>query len=290
MIAKFKASTADMIREATRQPLRPGSPHTRGNETAPAPPLILCRMATPLVPGVEDTEVSANTAEAYLVNEDDDDSPRDRIILSESIFLQPSSTQIIVTGDLSRWSVTGSVVMIDNSNENNGFYELSNDPTYDAGLDETTFNLAKELPDFLDVTGDLLRFGPWGLETRVTVRNLSGHMAICAMPGDDIICARVGRELLPICGPQTLMGQVVTTITAPVIDIDDNYKLTLGSGTVYVYYFDSDGIRTDTGITLTVYNDWEDVNIVDGFTIKADWYGRWIMSQASCAETGATLV
>jgi len=289
MITKLSHSTREMLRQSKRAPLKPGSPQTRSDQTSPPAPLILCRMATPLVPGVETTELSANTADAYILNEDDDDSPRDRTILAEAITSQPSDTNIVVAGDLSKWSKTGSMLMIQGSNQNNGFYELSDDPTYDSGADETTFATQQELPDKTDVTGNLVRFGTWGLEARVTVRNLSGHMAICAMPGDDIICARVGRELLPICGPQTLFGQVVTTIAAPTIDVDDEDKLTLGSGTVSVYYFDSDGIRTDTGITVTIYNDWEDVNIIADFTIQADWYGRWILSQASCAVTEATL-
>ena len=289
MITKLTHSTRKMIRDAKRQPLKPGAPHTPGSQVPTLAPLFLCRMATPLVPGVSDTELSANTADAFLLNEDDDESPRSRAILSEEITSQPSDSNVVVSGDRSRWAVFGSMLMIQASNENNGFYELSANPTYDEGSDETTFAFTDDLPDRFDLTGNLVRFGPWGLEARVTVRNLSGHMAICAMPGDDIICARVGRELLPICGPQTLFGQVVTTIAAPTIDTGDDDKLTIGSGTVSVYYFDSDEMRTDNGIDVTVYNDWEDVSITADYTIQAQWYGRWMLSQASCDETDATL-
>ena len=221
MITKLTHSTRKMIRDAKRQPLKPGAPHTPGSQVPTLAPLFLCRMATPLVPDVSDTELSAKTADAFLLNEDDDESPRSRAILSEEITSQPSDSNVVVAGDRSRWAVFGSMLMIQASNENNGFYELSANPTYDEGSDETTFAFTGDLPNKFDLTGNLVRFGPWGLEARVTVRNLSGHMAICAMPGDDIICARVGRELLPICGPQTLCGQVVTTIAAPTIDVDD---------------------------------------------------------------------
>jgi hypothetical protein len=284
------AKLTTRTRETLRRLQQPGSglSHLREPAADVYGPLILAEAKTPLVPGTT-TGSSGNTAEVELLGPDNDDAPYDRSALYEDVWLQPASDQIVVIGDWSRWLVEGSRVRLIDSTSNDGFYELSGVPTYDSDLDETTITLTVGLPDQSRADGKVARYGPWGLIAAVAIHNVSGQMGVAAMPGDRLLIAQVGREFIAVVGSQSIFGQVATTIKAPTIDVDDEYKLTLGSGTVSVYYFDKDNVRTDTGVVVEIYNDWEDVNIREDYTIKAEWHGRWMLSQASCAVTGASL-
>ena len=254
-------------------------------------PLLLAEAKTPLVPGTT-TGSSGNTAAVELLGADNDDAPYDRAALFESIVSQPAANQIVVAGDWSRWLIEGSRIRLVDSLSNDGFYELSGAPTYDPGDDETTITLTTDLPVRLrhrNLMGKVGRHGPWGLIPAVEVHNVSGQMGVAAMPGDRVLIAQVGREFIAVVGSQSIFGQAETTISAPNIDPLNNNALTLGSGTVRVYYFDENNIRTDTGVDVKVYNDWETVSVPVDFTIKAEWYGRWMLSQASCSTATATL-
>ncbi len=105
-------------------------------------------------------------------------------------------------------------------------------------------------------------------------------------PVEDVLCiVEIGTW-----SPTVIYGQVKETIDPPTIDTENNDTLTIGSGKVDVYYFDDSGVRIDAGQEETIFNDWEDVTIPEDYTIKADWNGkRWLLTQASCNETGATL-
>ena len=286
-LLKASHKTRTKLRELRDQ--RPDGSQRPGAQAAWSPSdLLICRLATPLVPGVAAAEKSANTAEAYVVVQDRTDMPMRRAVLQDLITDQPTNRDIVVSGDLTNWLVAGSRFLVRGSTSNDQQYYLC-DITYSSGDNETTLNVTPDLPDAATADGNVVRLGPYGLSQQVEVRNLSGHAAIAAMPGDDIICARIGAELIPLAGPQVIFGQVTETIDPPTIDTANGDILTLGTGKVSVYYFDTNGVRTDTGIDVEISNDWEDITIEVDFTIKADWYGRWMLTQASCSETEATL-
>lgn len=272
--------------------LGPAAGQTQTGRTGPQPigPLILARALTPLVPDAKEDQESGNAAEVELLGPDPDDAPYDRSTLYKDIVSQTSST-ITISGDWSKWIKEGSQIRVIDSTSNNDFYRLTAAPTYDAGPDETTLSFSPTLPDADTADGKVARHGPWGVIASASVHTVSGLCGVAAMPGDVILMTKIGGELVPVTGCQVLFAQVKEgeKITAPTIDSEDDDKLTLGSGEVEVYYFDSDGVRTGTGITVKVWNDWDRVEVDENYTIAAEWFGRWMLTQASCNETGATL-
>lgn len=265
----------------------PPADERRDSTEYPAASVWLVTPQTPLFCGDETgvstgraAEVATRLTDRSAGATDPFDEPKNREAITGI-----SGADITVAGDQTGRLVAGSRFRIDADNDNDGWHEAV-DVTYNDSGDETIITLTTALPDST-VTGDIVLPGPWPLETLDTVRSASCQTSIVGMPGDEIVIARIGDELLPIAGPVTLWGILDEALDEPEFEAGPPKKLTASSASVTVYRLDPETHEfLSTGIQITMYSIWEGLNLPSGHTVAFERYaGHWVLKPASCSPS-----
>ena len=279
-LAKISQNSADALRDLLDAPPPPGlsTVHTT-DEPGRRFHVIMGKVRTPIVPkdsiggGVDHSAAGqfsaiANT-DTHPINDADSREPVTGV----------TASTFTVAEDKTSGAVAGTRIAIDGSTDNDQWYELSIDPTYDEAADETTFTVREDVPD-LTADGELCLPSAWIPDTKSNVYTASAHSPVAAFAGDHVAFAQIHGEFVPIAGPQIIFGYCLGVIDGPAVD---GATLTAETGVIRVYAFDADGEWTDTGIERTVTNVWDQLNLGPNVLVTAQRiYNRWMVTAAAC--------
>lgn len=251
-------------------------------EPLPLDSLQLVQPATPLFAGNSTGSVTGRSAEVALRITDRDgtdpyDATENRVAISGV-----ASNTITVSGDQTDRVAANSFVRLLGSTATG--YGSRHVAAVDLVSGDTEIELSGDVPS--GITHVILP-GPWPLATIDEVFSAACQTAVVGMPGDDLVVARIGEELIPLGGPVTLWGILDEQLDEPTFIPGPPKQLIASSASVTVHRIDPATHEfLSTGISLTLFSVWEGLNLAAGHTVAFERYsGHWLLKPASCSPS-----
>ena len=286
-LAKLTPGSRAKLRQLRDAPVEPGLPQLRHNdEPGRAFPIVMGVVKTPIIPG--DTIGDSNHSESgqFVTARRGSTHPADNPDARQAITAVTGAT-LTVAGDYSTEAIAGTRMIIDGSTGNDGWHEVSIDPTYSVPNTETTFTFTRPLPD-TTVDGVLvIKTGFEPVETEAA-RTAIASSSVVGFPGDHLLFAQIDGEMIPVAGPSCVYGYLIEDLLAAYVVSN---VLKPQTARFQIYGFARDLLPwSDTGQERLVTNVWENVYVPANTMVKCERMGnRWMLAAVGCSVSDIDL-